>query len=329
MTSRPRVALASLGGTITMTPTAAGVVPTAGAADLTGAVRGLDAIADLDVATLLTKPGAELELADLLVVLAWARAKIAGGAAGVVVVQGTDTLEETSFLLDLLWPHDEPLVLTGAMRSGDQLSADGAANLTAAVTAAGSAQCRGLGAVVVMDGLMHAARRVTKTDTSRLSAFRSPDFGPLGRFSEGQMSVGNRLVRAVPQSIPRHLLGVVPLVESTLGDGGALLSLVLRTGAPDGVVLAGFGAGHVCAAAAEEVGAARVPVVLASRTGGGLVLESTYGFPGSERDLIRRGAIPAGWLPPRKARLLLLVLLANATPAETVRTTFAAMRRLP
>ena len=329
MTGRPRVGLASLGGTITMTPTASGVVPTAGAADLTAAVPGLAAIADLEVSTLFTKPGAALELGDVLVVLDWAQGQIASGAAGVVVVQGTDTLEETAFLLDLLWPHDEPLVLTGAMRSSDQLSADGAANLSAAVTAAGSRNCRGLGAVVVMDGLMHAARRVTKSDTSRLSAFQSPDFGPLGRFSEGTMSVGNRVARAAPHAVPGHLDGFVPLVESTLGDHASTLSLLLRRGVPDGVVLAGFGAGHVCEAAADEVSAATIPVVLASRTGGGPVLESTYGFPGSERDLVSRGAIPAGWLPGRKARLLLLVLLANGARPDTVRSEFAELRWLP
>lgn len=329
MTGRPRVALASLGGTITMTPTSSGVVPTAGAADLTAAVPGLVEIADLEVETLFTKPGASLDFADVLNVLGWAQAQVVGGVAGVVVVQGTDTLEEVAFLLDLLWPYDEPLVLIGAMRSADQLSDDGPANLTAAITAAGSANCRGLGAVVVMDGVVHAARRVTKLDSSCLSAFRSPDFGPLGRFSEGTVSIGNRVGRAPCYPVPARLDGVVPLLESTLGDWATTLSLILRSGKPDGMVLAGFGASHVCEAATVEVSEATVPVVLASRTGGGPVLERTYGFPGSERDLIARGAIPAGWLPPRKSRLLLLVMLANHASEHAIRSAFADLRRLP
>ena len=104
-----------------------------------------------------------------------------------------------------------------------------------------------------------------------------------------------------------------------------MLRLAVEAGY-DGVVVAAFGSGNVSAAMAEVVSAAvrRCPVVLATRTGGGPVLTGTYGFVGSEQDLLARGALPAGWLDPRKARLLLWALLAAGAGPDAVRETFAA-----
>lgn len=321
----PRVSLATTGGTITMTSASpgAGVTPTGGAHDLIAAARGLEALADLHVETLFKKPGASLDLADVLTVFDWAQGQVRAGAAGVVVVQGTDTLEEVAYLLDLMWAHDEPLVLTGAMRDPAQQSADGASNLHAAVAVAAHHHSRGLGVTVAINNEIHAARRVTKGDTCSLAAFSSGPFGLLGRLHEGRITMANRPARLPPVDRPPAVAHEVLVIESTFGDRGALSLLALRAGGVHGVVLAGFGAGHLHEQAALRIHAASVPVVLASRTGGGPVLEVTYGFPGSERDLIAQGAIPAGWLSPRKARLLLLLLLANGATSEQLRSTFA------
>jgi L-asparaginase len=308
-----------------MTPVdpGAGVVPTVGAEDLLSAVPGLADLADLSAETLFKKPGASLTIQDVLAVLAWAESCIAGGADGVVVVQGTDTLEEVAYLLDLLWTHEHPLVLTGAMRAPHQSSADGGANLTAAVRVAASPSCRGLGVTAVIDDEIHAARRVAKRDTSALSAFSSGVFGSLGRLHEGRISLANRVLRSPALSPPARIDPLVVLVESTLGDRGAVAELVLGSPAVEGVVLAGFGAGHVSAPVAEAVARSAVPVVLASRTGSGPVFEGTYGFPGSEVDLISKGAIPSGWLQARKARLLLMLLLGNDLPDTHIRRIIA------
>jgi L-asparaginase len=331
---RPRVAVGSLGGTITMTPASGGgaVTPSLRADDLVSAVPGLGEVAELTVATLRTEPGAWLTPPDAVAVGEWARGQVAdGGVDGVVVVQGTDTIEETAYLLDLYWDRPEPLVVSGAMRAPSAAGADGPANLLAATVVAGSAAARDRGVLVVLNDDVHAAVRVRKTDSVAMHAFDSAPFGPVGRVHERRVSFAGGPARW--PALPLPVAGRTPrvaLLETHLGDCGDLLRLVADDGY-DGVVLAGFGAGHVSAALAEVVGEVvpRCPVVLASRTGGGPVLTGTYGFVGSEQDLLARGVLPAGWLDPRKARLLLWSLLAAGADAETVRATVTARGAAP
>jgi L-asparaginase len=329
--TRALVAIASLGGTITMTTEAggSGVTPTLGADELITAVPELARVAALEAATLASLPGASLSFADVLGALRWADAAVARGAAGVVLVQGTDTLSETAYLLDLLWPRPEPLVLTGAMRPPGVPGSDGPANLLASVRAAASPRCRSLGAVVVMNDEVHAAARVRKAHASSPAAFVSPDFGRIGVLSEGALVVGNRPRRWLPLTPPSG--GPHPrvaVIDTCLGDDGALLRLA-RSGGYRGVVVAGFGVGHVPSDLAEAIGEAvgdteaAMAVVFASRTGAGTTLRGTYGFTGSERDLIGRGAVPAGWLDPHQARMLLWALLAAGASPETIRQEFA------
>ena len=332
----PRVVVGSLGGTITMTPPTAGggVVPSLDAAGLVQAVPELADVAELEAHTLRTDPGAWLLPPDLVAVAAWARGQVgggAGGAAGVVVVQGTDTIEETAYLLDLYWDRPEPLVVTGAMRAARAPGADGPANLLAATVVAADPASRDRGVLVVLNDDVHDATRVRKADSIALHTFSSAPFGPVGRVHEGRVTYAGRSARWPALPVPEA--GRVPrvaLLETHLGDVGELLAMVVDAGY-DGVVLAGFGAGHVSAALAEEVGAAvqRCPVVLASRTGGGPVLGGTYGFVGSESDLLARGVVPAGWLHPRKARLLLWSLLAAGAPPDVVRATVTARGAAP
>lgn len=323
--------MASLGGTITMLPsTGGGIAPTLSADQLLAATPQLAGVARLQVTTLATLPGASLQPADVLAAVAWARTAVESGTDGVVFVQGTDTMEETAYLADLAWDLDAPLVVSGAMRSPEAPGADGPANLVAAVRTAGSDAARGLGALVVMNDEIHAAARVRKIASSTIQAFSSPTFGPLGRVSEGRVVVPDRqrrwpaLTSVRPDAGPR-----VALLETHLGDAGDLLDLVVDAGY-DGAVVAAFGVGHVSTGMANSIEAAtpRLPVVLASRTGAGTTFRGTYGFAGSESDLIARGALPAGWLDSRKARVLLWYLLAagydGAGLVEVVRNRGAA-----
>lgn len=311
--SRPRLLVLSLGGTITMTASAGGgIAPTLGAAELVAAVPGLAEVAEIEARSPLKVGSASLTLEDIRAVAAEIRAGFASGFDGAVVIQGTDTIEETSFALDLLVRDERPVVVVGAMRGPQQPGADGPANLLAAALVAASGAARGLGTLVVMNDEIHAARFVRKAHTALTSAFVSATGGPLGLVAEGRVRL---FARVAPPELPapeaEGELPPVALIKIAMGDDGRLLRAVPELGYA-GLVIEGAGAGHVPGALAESVGAvaARLPVVLASRTLAGPMFERTYGYPGSEIDLIGRGAISAGLLPGVKARLLLILALA-------------------
>ncbi|MFJ3231072.1 asparaginase [Streptomyces sp. NPDC086787] len=321
-----RVAVFALGGTISVARR--GESDRLTGAEIAAAVPGLEELGvELDVRDVHAVPSGSLTFAQLLDLVGDASRAVDEGAAGIVVTQGTDTLEETAYLADLVWPHDAPFVLTGAMRQAAMAGADGPANVLSAVRVAASREARGLGALVAFNDEVHAARWVRKSHSTSTAAFVSPNTGPAGHVVEGRVRV-----LAVP---PRR--GVLParydtarldatrvaLHCVTLDDDGALLSGVADT--CRGLVVAGFGVGHVPARLAPVLGALaeRMPVVLTSRTGSGSVLRHTYTAPGSETDLRERGLIDGGLLDPYKARVLLRLLLAADADRETVAKAFA------
>lgn len=319
----------SLGGTIAMTSAGEGrgVAPALTGAQLVAAVP---ALAHLDVTVQVedfrTLPGASLSFDDLLD-LARAIARYSDeGVTGVVVTQGTDTIEESAYLLDVVHTSPVPLVVTGAMRNPTMAGADGPANLLSAVTVAASTAARGTGCIVVMNDEIHAARSVRKTHATSVAAFTSPGAGPIGAVVEGDVRMWrspNRFVLDGATGRGARRGARVALATATLGDDGELLrSIADRV---DGLVVAGFGAGHVPAAFVPilEDLAARRPVVLTSRTGAGSVLRATYGFAGSERDLLDRGLLSAGSLDPLKARVLLQLLLLGGAERAAIAAAMA------
>ncbi|MEU0153781.1 asparaginase [Micromonospora fulviviridis] len=320
------VALFTLGGTIAMAGTGSGgVVSRLTGADLTAAAPGLADI-PLDVRDVEAVPSAALAYRQILDLVDAAGAAVADGAAGVVVTQGTDTLEETAFLADLLWPHPEPLVFTGAMRNPTLAGPDGPANLLAAARVAAASAARDLGVLVAFNDEIHAARFVRKTHSTSTATFASPNAGPLGHVIEGAVRLLTRPPRHAPlPPVDRDRLAAtrVALHTVTLDDDLALLD-ALAPGL-DGLVVAGFGVGHVPPNFAPALGglAARMPVVLASRTGAGSVLQDTYGAVGSETDLRRRGLVCGGLLDPYKAKVLLRMLLAGGADRPAVAAAFA------
>lgn len=305
------VALFTLGGTISM----AGNHRLTGD-DLTAAVPGLaEAGHAVEIQDIEKVPSANLTASKMLDVVDAASKAVANGATGVVVTQGTDNLEETAFLVDQMWPHPQPFVLTGAMRNPTLAGPDGPANLLAAVRVACSPAARDLGALVVFKEEIHAARWVRKTHSTSTATFVSPNTGPIGHVVEDRVRILTRPLRldgvhgrAEPAALDATR---VALYTVTMDDDGLLLQGLADT--HQGLVVAGFGVGHVPAALAPVLGelAAAMPVVLTSRTGGGSVLRNTYTSVGSESDLLQRGLIDGGFLDPYKARVLLRLLLAT------------------
>ena len=220
-TVKGTVAVGTLGGTITMTSAGVGqgVDSTLGAEQLMSSVPGLgEVVHELRLQTLSNIASGSIRYGDLFRALAWTNEQIAQGANGGVLVQGTDTLEESAFFLDLYWSHQEPLVLTGAMRSPGQAGAEGSANLLAAVQVANSVSAREYGALVVMNDEIHQARHVRKVHTTALNAFVSPVVGPVGAVREGRAiffrTAPKRQVFAIPTEYPHKVL----LVETTLHE---------------------------------------------------------------------------------------------------------------
>ena len=322
------VTLFALGGTISMAgDDGGGVVARLTGRDLADSVGGLGGVV-IDIRDAGAEPSANLSFADILDVVEAAGDAAAKGARGIVLTQGTDTLEETAFLVDSVWQHDTPFVLTGAMRNPTLPGADGPANLNAALHVAASAAARGRGALVVFSDEIHAARLVRKAHSTSTAAFTSPDVGAIGHVVEGLPRFLVSVSRRTPVVIPaRDRLAAtrIALYTTTFDDDGALLDQVAR--AHQGLVVAGFGAGHVPAALSPALGklAATMPVALTSRTGAGPVLTATYGAIGSERDLQKLGLINGGFAHPYKARVLLRLLAAQGASVSAIADAFAEL----
>ena len=247
-----------------------------------------------------------------------------------VLVQGTDTLEETSFLLDLLLPRAIPLVATGAMRTADALGADGPANLADAIVAARAIAARPDGVMVCMASELHSAALVRKTDAMRPGAFTSPGYGPLGYVAEGRCRL---LLRAAAwpgpyrlRDRPRPLVGLLVLaLDTSPAEVEALLAAPF-----DGLVVAGLGAGPTPPALEPLLAEAgrRLPVVMATRSGQGEVAAGTYVGAGTTHNLLAQGVMAGGFLDPRKARILLTVLLWAGYSGDLLRKELTAWRDL-
>ena len=329
-TARPQIIVYSLGGTIASTKSTAstgGVTPQLGAADLIAAIPELRDVADVTAVTFRQMPSGDLTFADLVELARAIEQSFDAGSDGVVVTQGTDTIEETAFALNLLVRSSRPVVVTGAMRNSTVASPDGSANVLGSVRVAASREAKGLGTLVVFNDEIHAARFIRKTHTSNLATFHSPSCGPLGWLIEERVRV---VMRVAPLAdVGPVFEGDAPpvaLMKCSLGDDARVLDQLESLGY-EGVVVEGFGGGHVPArvVASLEKLALRMPVVLTSRTGSGELLNETYGFPGSERDLLSRGLISAGVLDGPKARVLLSLILSTDVERTRARTVFESV----
>jgi len=305
-----RVAVVFTGGTISMRhdPAAGGNVPVLSGDDILAQVPGLGEVADVVAIDRGRTPASHFTFPALFEL--WAAIHAAGeqpDVDGVVVVQGTDTIDETAFFFDLLHGDDWPLVVTGAMRAASSPDYDGPANIRRSVAAAASRSLRGAGAVVVLDGSIEPADDVTKTHTTAFDTFRSLNDGALGRVD------GDRVLLERQRGPRRHVAATtaadrVHLVTATVAMDGTHIDVLRESGA-DGFVVAATGAGNTSAgllAAAERAIAAGLPVVLTTRAPSGAA-SADYAFPGGGATWVRAGAMLAGHLGGPKARIALAV----------------------
>ena len=310
---KPNIHVLSLGGTIAMSKGAVGVVPRLSAEELVGAVPQLADFAKVRAESYCVIPSTHLDFDTLIALADKIRDLSSRAVSGVVITQGTDTMEEAAFALDLMLDIALPVVVTGAMRNPTRPGADGPANILGAVQVAASDAARNLGVVVVLNDEIHAARFVRKAHTSSLASFRSDPLGPIGWLSEDHVRIALRPARrpAIAPT-PGRAPARVAILKMALGDDGALVGAALGAGF-DGLVVEAMGGGCVSPEAARALAdaASNIPVVLASRAGSGEALRSTYGSEGAEIDLLSKGLIPAGRLNGVQSRVLLTLLLRS------------------
>ncbi|HEI7368792.1 TPA: asparaginase [Staphylococcus aureus] len=241
---------------------------------------------------------------------------------GFVITHGTDTLEETAFLLDLILGIEQPVVITGAMRSSNEIGSDGLYNYISAIRVASDEKARHKGVMVVFNDEIHTARNVTKTHTSNTNTFQSPNHGPLGVLTKDRVQFHHMPYRQQALENVNDKLNV-PLVKAYMGMPGDIFSFYSREGI-DGMVIEALGQGNIPPSALEgiqQLVSLNIPIVLVSRSFNGIV-SPTYAYDGGGYQLAQQGFIFSNGLNGPKARLKLLVALSNNLEKAEIKSYF-------
>ncbi|HCY3056268.1 TPA: asparaginase [Staphylococcus aureus] len=241
---------------------------------------------------------------------------------GFVITHGTDTLEETAFLLDLILGIEQPVVITGAMRSSNEIGSDGLYNYISAIRVASDEKARHKGVMVVFNDEIHTARNVTKTHTSNTNTFQSPNHGPLGVLTKDRVQFHHMPYRQQALENVNEKLNV-PLVKAYMCMPGDIFSFYSREGI-DGMVIEALGQGNMPPSALEgiqQLVSLNIPIVLVSRSFNGIV-SPTYAYDGGGYQLAQQGFIFSNGLNGPKARLKLLVALSNNLDKAEIKSYF-------
>jgi L-asparaginase len=281
-------------------------VPTLDGAAILARAPGIEDIADLVPIDLGRTPASHFTFPKLFEIGREIRRSQADPSIdGVVVVQGTDVIEETAFLWDLVLDREEPVIVTGAMRAASDPEDDGPANLRDAVRCAASPELRGAGVQVVLDGTINPADAVTKTHAGALDSFQCLDTGPLGRVTDGHVAIERARGARRHVTADRAAEGVQLLTAHAAMDGALLdAAAVLR---PPGIVVEATGAGNTAASLVEAAARAiaqGIAVAFTTRCPAGAA-SAAYAFPGGGATWVRAGALLAGHLSGPKARIAL------------------------
>lgn len=226
---------------------------------------------------------------------------------GVVITHGTDTLEETAYFLELTLKNNLAMVLTGAMRSSNEIGSDGLYNFRQAIITASHESARDKGVLVVMNDEIHEARFVTKTHTTSVDTFRAPTFGPIGILSKNKPIFLKDVMEEKVYDI-QTTDGIIPIVKAYAGMDGTMFDLLLEANV-DGVIIEALGAGNLPPAvltSLEKLLNKNIPVALVSRCSNGIA-EDIYSYIGGGVELKKMGVMFVRGITGPKARLRLLV----------------------
>ena len=295
-------------------------MPTLSGEEILARVDGLKELADITVIDWGLLPGPHMTPLKMFELVRAVQQRILDDVlVGIVITHGTDTLEETAYLHDLLLDTEKPVVFVGAMRNSSELSWDGPANLRSAVRVAIDPSARGLGVLVVMNDQLIAAAEAIKTHTESVGTFQSRDFGPLGIVDKDRIIISRQRTQR-EHIVTEKLEDRVDIIKLAAGADGRFIEFAIDDGTR-GLVIEGLGRGNVPVAALAAVERAvntGIPVVITSRCPRGRVLD-TYAYEGAGRQLKRMGVILGGMLPSHKVRIKLMLMLGAGFSVEQIR----------
>lgn len=319
------IAIIFNGGTISMKidEKIKAAVPSLSAEEIMSMIPGVEEYAEIEAYTFSSMPSPHMTLETMLKLSKFTTELVEReDIDGVVITHGTDTLEETAYLLDLTVKTKKPVVVTGAMRSGSELGYDGPFNLATSICTAISDEAVGRGVLVCFNGELNSASEVTKANSMALNAFRTPNFGPIGIVDNDNVIFyrdANHLEKYDVSEIKKQ----VALIKCVVDMDSSYIDYLIEKGC-GGIVIEALGRGNVPPKMVEGIKKAielEIPVVVVSRCFEGRVFES-YGYEGGGKQLKDLGVIFGDTLPGQKARIKLILAINSGMNIHEVARAF-------
>ena len=320
-----KIAIIFNGGTISMKidEKIKAAVPSLSADEIMSMIPGVEDYAEIEAYTFSSMPSPHMTLETMLKLSKFTTELVErDDIDGVVITHGTDTLEETAYLLDLTVKTKKPVVVTGAMRSGSELGYDGPFNLATSICTAISDEAVGRGVLVCFNGELNSASEVTKANSMALNAFRTPNFGPIGIVDNDNVIFyrdANHLEKYDVSKIEKQ----VALIKCVVDMDSSYIDYLIEKGY-GGIVIEALGRGNVPPKMVEGIKKAielEIPVVVVSRCFEGRVFES-YGYEGGGKQLKNLGVIFGDTLPGQKARIKLILAINSGMNSHEVAKVF-------
>ena len=320
-----KIAIIFNGGTISMKidEKIKAAVPSLSAEEIMSMIPGVEKYAEIEAYTFSSMPSPHMTLETMLKLSEFTTELVEReDIDGVVITHGTDTLEETAYLLDLTVKTKKPVVVTGAMRSGSELGYDGPFNLATSICTAISDEAVGRGVLVCFNGELNSASEVTKANSMALNAFRTPNFGPIGIVDNDNVIFyrdANHLEKYDVSEIKKQ----VALIKCVVDMDSSYIDYLIEKGC-GGIVIEALGRGNVPPKMVEGIKKAielEIPVVVVSRCFEGRVFES-YGYEGGGKQLKDLGVIFGDTLPGQKARIKLILAINSGMNIHEVARAF-------
>lgn len=320
-----KIAVVFNGGTISMKvdERIKAAVPTLTGEEIMSMVTGIEEFADIESYSFSSLPSPHMTFKTMLELSEFTKKLLnRDDIDGVVITHGTDTLEETAYLLDLTIKSEKPVVITGAMRSGSELGYDGPSNLAASICTAISDDAKKRGVLVCFNGELNSASEVTKANSMALNAFRTPNFGPIGIVDNNKVMF-YRETKSTEKYDVKEIKSDVALVKCVVDMDSSFIDFVIDKGY-GGIVIEALGRGNVPPKMVDGIKSALnkgIPVVVVSRCFEGRVHES-YGYEGGGKMLKDLGVIFGDTLPGQKARIKLALAINSTISKEEIKKQF-------